>query len=266
MRKILFIPVCLLALTMAQGASADIDVFGSTTAYQEIGNDWLTMGTNDIDGSGGLGTDGFIFAGLFDGTNTNNDGVFTTTASLPSYVSNVVAGSDVIGTTYGNADYGIIDNPVSLDGTDEQNGFWIAVGGPAGATNQALTFEVAGLATDQVVRVGVVAGMQPAPDGRWDPTSISLSDGTVTATVGDNATSPLVSNPGGAVNGNGWVFFDIDAPGTYSLTGTKRLAGQGAGISGLTFDSIPAPAVVPEPSSLALLGLGLIGVVARRRK
>ena len=265
MRKHFLSALCSLAvaLMLSPTANADVVVFGSTTSYQEIGNDWQSMGTNDIDGSGGLGTDGFIFSGLYDGTNSNNDSLFTTTQSLPSYVTGVTAGADVIGTTYGNTTYGSYDNPNLTDGTDELAGFWIAVGGAAGATNEALSFTVGPLATGQIVRVGVVAGQQPAPDGRWDPTSISLSDGTITATVGDHATSQLVSNPGGSVIGNGWVFFDIDAAGTYSLTGTKRLAGQGAGISGVTFDSISA---IPEPSSLGLLGLVAVGLVTRRRK
>ena len=268
MRKLFFSALCCLAvaLMLLPTADADVVVVGSTTSYQEIGNDWQSMGTNDIDGSGGLGTDGFIFSGLYDGTNSNNDGTFTTTQSLPSYVTGVTAGTSVIGTTYGNTTYGSYDNPTMTNGTDELAGFWIAVGGAAGATNEALSFTVGPLATDQIVRVGVVAGMQPADDGRWDPTSITLSDGTPigTGTVGDHVTSQLVSNPGGSNIGNGWVFFDLDAAGTYSLTGTKRLAGQGAGISGVTFDSVIT--AIPEPSSLGLLGLVAVGLVTRRRK
>ena len=261
LQKLPALAIAGLSFSAAGKASAAVTVFGSTTAYQEVGNDWLSMGTNDIDGDGGLGTDGFIMAGLYDGTTSNNDGTFTTTPSLPSYVSNVVAGSSVIGTTYGNSTYGSIDDPLTLDGADQLAGFWISVGGGAGAVNEAVNFDVGGLTAGQIVRVGIFAGMQPAGDGRWDPTSITLSDGAgSSATVGDHATSQLVSNPGGSDTGNGWVFFDIDTAGTYTVTGTKRLNGQGAGISGITFDS------VPEPSTSFLALFSVAGLLLRRRR
>lgn len=252
-----------LSLTFIGSASAALTLHGSATAYTEAGNDWLSMGANDIDTSGGLGTDGFIMAGLYDGTSTNNDSRFTTTSSLPSYVSNVTGGSNVIGTTYGNPAYGNIDNPLLLDGTDQKAGFWIATGGNAGDSREIIKFDVAALEIGQTVRIGIFAGMQQTTDGRWDPTSITLTDGSATATVGNHGTNNLTQQPGGSHTGNGWVFFDIDAGGSsYTVTATKRLTGQGASLSGLTFDSI----TIPEPSTglLGLLGALMLGTRRRR--
>ena len=53
---------CLIPMTV----DAQITIHGDRNAYTETGGDWLSMGTNDIDRSGGLGTDGYIFFGRFD--------------------------------------------------------------------------------------------------------------------------------------------------------------------------------------------------------
>ena len=138
--------------------------------------------------------------------------------------------------------FGIIDNPTTLDGSDARSGAVVADGGGAGDSLEILSFTVSGLTTP--VRVGILSGTEQRADGRWDPTSITLSDGTHSATVGDHATSPLPAVPDSVTPNNvGWVFFDIDADGTYTISATKRLATQGVSIGGLTFDTaVPATA------------------------
>lgn len=64
--RLFTLPLLVLSLSSAW---ADIQIHGSTSAYTETGGDWLSLGSNDIDGSGGLGSDGFIFFGNF---NRNN--------------------------------------------------------------------------------------------------------------------------------------------------------------------------------------------------
>ena len=51
---------------------AGISVHGSSTNYEETGGNWLSMGANDIDESGGLGTDGWLFFGNFNNAQQNN--------------------------------------------------------------------------------------------------------------------------------------------------------------------------------------------------
>ena len=53
------------AFVASHSADAAVVIHGSATAYQESGGDWLSMGANDIDGSGGLGSDGYIFYGRY---------------------------------------------------------------------------------------------------------------------------------------------------------------------------------------------------------
>ncbi|MEP4078666.1 hypothetical protein [Haloferula sp.] len=200
--------------------------------YTEIGGDWLTMGTNDIDGSGGLGSDGFFFLGEFMDPGANGqDFDVANVASLPSYVSSVDAGVDAINVSYGSG-FGEIDDPNALDGSDESAGMVIAVGGATGAVTELMTFEVAGLVDGQTVRVGVLGGTSPATDGRWDPVDLILEgpDGYLAAGL------DLELDPGGL--NAGWLFFDIDTDGVYYVSGAQRLDSQGSSVGGLTFDSI----------------------------
>lgn len=241
----------MMATTLGIGTGyAGITIHGNPSAYQETGGDWQSMGTNDIDGSGGLGTDGYIFFGVFDGFNTSGPnggahdyltGTPAGSVSLPGYISSHAAGADFGAIADEFAGYGSIDNPNFMDGTDTLGGFALAGGAGGEGTNRELvTFTVSGLPAGDTVRVGILAGIEANGDGRWDSTSITLSDGITSATVGDHINSPLPANPGGT--NTGWVFFDIDADGTYGVSGTKRggvgNGNQGPGVSGITFDSI----------------------------
>ncbi len=249
---------------------AEIVIHGSSTAYTETGGDWQTMGTNDIDGSGGLGTDGYFFFGIFDGQNTSGtnggthsyaDVAATPSFDVPSYITAHGAGANFTAIADEFTGYGMIDDPNFTDGTNTLGGFALGTGGGAGTSRELHTFTISGLASNTTVRIGVLGGIEANTNGRWDSTSFTLTDGTDSETVGDHTTSPLAANPGG-VNA-GWIFFDVDADGTYAISATKRLATQGAGLAGVTFDSVTS---IPEPSSLALLVLGLVGLTYRRRR
>ena len=254
--------------------SAAITLAGPATGYASSDPNWLTNTINDIDGNG-LGTDGFIFFGDFQpgnagNTNPNNDGagnifadpplgnnagLFTT--SQPSYVST----ASTIGANSGNVgqfDYELIDNPLTLDGTDEVAGNLLVTG-----AGSAVEFTVSGLAANTTVRVGVLGAVLNDDDrARFDAPEISLTDGTDTVSV---TGLPNLSDGTDPDAGLGWVFFDIDADGTYGIAVPPDAAGVDpdvTGLGGVTFDSI----VVPEPSTaiLALFG-GAIGFMRRRR-
>jgi len=267
--KVMFVLTVAVGLIGSSGsATAGIVVHGSTTAWQETGSgDWLTMGTNDIDGSGGLGTDGFIFYHP-GGENISGGLTYISTSyveSLPSYISSHVEGADFnVINTFSNMDPAGVDDPVALDGTDVQTGIAASNNtGGGGALREVMKFTVSNLPAATTVRVGVYSGNQGPADGRWQPTSITLSDGTNSATVGNHSTSALAPSPGGTsgttVLTGGWVYFDIDADGTYALSGTVR--SQGVSFAGLTFDS-----VVPEPSTFVLSVFGLFGLLAASRR
>ena len=243
-------------------AAASIAVHGSTTAYQETGGNWKTKGANDIDGSGGLGTDGWLFFGNFDGVTDNTDLGFAngTQSNLPAYASidptTYLAGAPEYG-------YGVIDNPLypgSGPATDVSGFGSTGNTGSPGDDLNIVDIVISGLPSGQTVRLGVLGGVEATADGRWDATSYTLTDGVNTATVGQHGVNNLAISPGG-VN-TGWVFFDVDSDGTYTLSGTKRNVGgnsRGVGIGGITFD------VIPEPATAALAAIGLLGLRRRRR-
>lgn len=220
---------------------ADIIIHGNSSDYTETSGDWLSLGDNDIDGNGSLGTDGYILFGDFDGTTNNNQPYTSNVTSLPGYVSaHSDDDTDFISIAFGFDGYGEIDGPLELNGDDRSAGIAVSAlpnaARAAGASVSIMNFTISGLSAEQVVRVGVLCAVEPNTDGRWDPTSITLSDGVSSATVGDHDLTPLSADAGG--NNVGWIFFDIDAEGTYTVSGTQRLNTQGASIGGLVFDSI----------------------------
>jgi len=245
----------LFASAMSTGAGiASISVHGSSTAYTETGGDWLSMDSNDIDESGGLGTDGFIFFGDFNNASNNNRPFSHHVEERPSYVTSFAAGANFVSVADEFNGYGAIDDPNTLDGTNRRSGFAIGTTGAAGASNEIVLFTINNLSDGAVVRVGVLAGVEGNSDGRWDPTSITLSGGGDSATVGDHATSQLSPNPGGS--NSGWVFFDLDQDGSYAVSVTKRRATQGAGVAGLTFDSLAGVLDLSDPTDSDGDGMG----------
>lgn len=242
----------LLSCALVITAEAGINIHGSSTNYTETGGNWLTMGSNDADGSGGLGSDGWIFFGDFSGSAQGGQPFSSHVKLTPSYVGSFSQGANFLNIASGFNGYGQIDHPSLLSGSNQIAGFALGTTGGAGASNEVVTFTVTSLPAGAVARVGVLAGIESNSDGRWDPTSITLTEGPNSATVGNHATSPLPANPGG---NTGWVFFNIDSNGTYRVSVTKRLSSQGAGIGGLTFDSA-APADITDPTSNDGDGIG----------
>ncbi|MEN8848557.1 MAG: hypothetical protein ABF377_10845 [Akkermansiaceae bacterium] len=215
-----------------------------TVGYMTTGGNWLTdFGAFDIDGDGQLGTDGFIFFGelapgiaeingqpyrdaadgdLFTGIESN---------SLPSYLVSHGPGADFVSIAWGYAPYGLIDDPSVLDGTDVLGGVAVSNLGSAGDSLELVDFEIANLSAGQIVRVGILGGVEGTAGGNWDPTAISLTGPNGYA----KQAIELEIDPGG-VNA-GWLFFDITDEGAYTVSATRRLEIAGVGVAGLTFDS-----------------------------
>jgi hypothetical protein len=109
--------------------------------------------------------------------------------------------------------------------------------------------------------------------GTWDPTSNTYTTKFSTDGVGgvDGNTGGLAYDPFDNILWIGFEGTGLVVP--WSLAGTRLGAGYqpfGAAfidtIDGLVFLGEAAPATVPEPASLLLLGTGLAAAVARRRR
>ncbi|MDB4300692.1 PEP-CTERM sorting domain-containing protein [bacterium] len=250
-----------LSLALMTSGQAAITAVGSTADYTFESSDWQTHTANDIDANG-LGTDGtFFLAQNFDTTTaTNNQPFANNTSNLPSYAT-VAAGADFISIAQ-NLGISLIDNPDNTSGDDVNSGagvFRNGTGLPAGNfVDDAIQVTIGALEVGQIVRLGFLVNNEGTADGRWDATSLSISDGTDTVTFGDHAGTQLA-----IVQDAAWILVDVDAPGTYTLGGTKRIAGnQGISFGGVTFDSV----TVPEPSTGLLAGFAGLALALRRRR
>ncbi|MEP4076589.1 PEP-CTERM sorting domain-containing protein [Haloferula sp.] len=216
----------------------------------------------DVDGNDEYGTEGTFFLG--NGTLGNNQGWNAGGGNHVStgatWVTSYDPGAQFASISNQNATtYGPFDDP-ALSGITVANrgntAIAVAVGGGVGNWAEVMTFTV-DATVPATFRIGILSGTQGTADGRWDPTGLRLS------VDGDPATERLgLALTSGSTPG--WVFFDVDmngeTSGTFSIEGQNRLAGQGTAISGIVFD------VIPEPSSVALLGLGCLALLGRRRR
>ena len=263
-------------LVTATGDGTGYDLTGPGTATNEIGA-WRSTDvakTFDLDGDNIYGTAGFIFAG--DGGPIGNNQALTRVAeSTPSWATITTAagtapdGSGLDGNISGlavNANANFFDDPNVPTGPGvadwDTQGFFTVFndGANSVAGDWHTAFQIDLLAgTPNTIRLGVFGGNESTGDNRWDATGYRVSsDGGATWTE----ITGLPGNGGTALNA---VFFDVDLNG--EDTGSLLIAGQQridnrdfTSIAGITIDAIP------EPSSSALLGLGVLGFLARRRR
>tara|TARA_R110000868_G_scaffold159_3_gene1692 strand:+ start:80564 stop:81139 length:576 start_codon:yes stop_codon:yes gene_type:complete len=88
-------------------------------------------------------------------------------------------------------------------------------------------------------------------------------DASFWSLFGEAIISIHVGNGGGSPDHFAWTIETGATSGTFSY---DKLTGGGGGLSNMKLWSRGAPTTVPEPGSIALLGLGLVGLVASRRK
>ena len=229
-----------------------ITIYGSTNSYQDIGGNWQTLSDDSINNGGYLGSDGYVFFGSFNGSYTSitspTFGLYI--AHLPAYVTSLVAGTNYGGVMQ-NSSYALMDSPLLTNSLEVPASIVWGSGSPSG-NQQLLQFTVTGLLSGTVVRVGVMADVDGSKNKPQNPASITLSQGTNSATVGNAAVSPLPENPMmGVANGSGWVFFDITTNGTYAVSAAELPGSTAVGIAGLTFDSY----VTSSNSSMAQVSL-----------
>ena len=200
----------------------------------------------DVDDDNAYGTAGSFFYGNGTNATSNSD-------NTPSWATvTFVEPSPVVLAGYTKFDDPTL--PIAPTVVDWGNtGFSTINTGGAGAWTRHFDFSI-DANTPQQFRLGVMAGIEPNSDGRWDPTGIRMSFGGGTET---EITSL-------AITSLGMVFFDVTVTdgttGTVSIDAQRRLGIGGSGIAGVTFD-FPT---VPEPSAFVLVIFGSLGLACGR--
>jgi hypothetical protein len=238
------LPLAAFAGLVVSANAATIMHAGGQSNFEAHTNDatvgWrnaTTLKPLDGDGDNILGTDGYDLSGS------------SAPLALPSYVlSSVVSGNH-------NQTRGSVDDPLNPTGADIAGG-WSGGSGASG-TFGTFVFQGSSLVTE-TLRLGVLY------DSDWN-----LANGTQTFTltqtsgVGtDSVTTPILTL---ANDGVDVAFFDVTGiqdGDTFVLSYTD-VAIDWAHIGGVTFDTV---VVVPEPTTTALLGLGGLALILRRRK
>jgi hypothetical protein len=171
----------------------------------------------------------------------------------------------------------------SFEANSQSNGTWAIYNnltGWTGANNIELRNNVAGRAQDGVnyVELDTTANQSMFQDIVASAGTYELSfwysareqraagDSLLGFSFGSLSSPNLLQGVAGGSSGNNWLHYTAEVV----LTGTTRLTFSALGTSnsyGGSLDNVSVTAV-PEPETYALMlaGLGLIGVVARRRK
>jgi hypothetical protein len=231
--------ISIAALSMGVSGSVNGATILSLGSDTTTGADWRTATTAksssfDPNGDDIYGSDGY-YMGRYNGSNAFDTFILQSTPSFVSSVSTVYS----IPTTnkyYSSNAYSFFDDPTSTGD----------VRGTLFYSNEAhFTFTVS---ENTNFMLSVLVGT----NGSVSPTSV-----TINQTVGGSATQTFNFSGNNPVSE--YVFFDISAS-AGDVFQVVKAGSTNAGITGVGFE------VIPEPSSFALLGLGLGSLVMRRRR
>ena len=240
MRACLLITTLVAATAVAGSASAAVVAVGtdSTTGAQ-----WRTNAA--LEGDNEYGTDGYVIYGIddADGQFRNPYTFNADQVALPAGITNVATNANRMWS--GNGNFGQMQDPGNGN---------VATNTPLLVVLNGLTSSTYTITRDPGVSFRLTL-LNASGDG-----SNAKYDNTV-----DDGSGGVLQTSTHSANGLHYHVFDISAGSSNVVVTTSvvNTAGPGAGhfgLTGLAFDN-----VIPEPGSLALLGLGGL-LIARRRR
>ena len=227
---------------LAVPAQAAVTAVGTDTT---TGANWRTAAALEADNE--YGTDGYVVYGIDEA-----DGVFSNPYAFDNDQTVLPAAITGVATTAlqlwsGDGNFGTMEDPGNANAITNTSLSVLLSG--AGATYTISR------AADTSYRLTLLAASGDGSNAKWDNTVNDGSGGVLQSTTH-------------AANGLYYHVFDISSGSSDVVitTSVVNTAGAGAshyGLTGVAFDNV---VTVPEPSSTALLGLGGLALILRRRK